>query len=28
VDVIGVEMDNSASQLVTHAVRRVLQTQG
>ena len=24
VDVIGVEMDNSASQLVTHAVRRVL----
>jgi len=28
VDVIGVEMDNSASQLVTHAVRRVLKTQG
>ena len=28
VDVIGVEMDNSASQLVTHAVRRVLRTAG
>ena len=28
IDVIGVEMDNSASQLVTHAVRRGLQATG
>ena len=28
VDVIGVEMDNSASRLVTHAVRRALRAAG